>query len=1009
MPSKGKRVRKPGTKGKRPATRDAASKQAAQDEHRPVAVVGLGASAGGLDALLRFLSHMPSDSGMAFVIVQHLSREQKSIMDELLQKHTAMKVCLIEDGMAVEANGVYLNPPGGHATVRDGVLHLEPYTEATRRRDLPIDRFFTSLAADQGDRAICVVLSGTGADGTLGLEAVKSTGGMTIAQQQDQAQFGDMPRHAVESGLVDLVLPVEEMPAAITRYAKGLSAGKPGPVAGAHGLDSAPLDSVFSIVYERTGRDFSHYKSSTVLRRINRRMAACHILNVAEYAHRLRKDEAEVSALCQDMLISVTSFFRDPQAFEVLAEEVVPKLLEGRSADAVLRVWVPACGTGEEAYSIAILLVEAMEKRQRYIDVQIFATDLYDRAIEVARAGTYPDTIAEDVSPDRLAKFFIKEDSRYTVKKTIRERIVFAAHDLVRDPPFSKTNLISCRNVLIYMDVVLQRGLLRLFHYSLNENGFLFLGSSEALGDCQKHFSVLDKTWRIFRRKTGAPRDLDEHRMGLIHGAKTVSHLDPEIEPTNDARVRQLAEKTILEDYAPPCILINEKLDILYFHGETERYLCPPTGEPSFNILRMAKKELRYTLGRLLRQAAEEHRTITREGLGIQHGNQMTTFDLVVRPLTRPAKMRGLTLVVFESASAPEQTAARRETEAAKGENPVDPYTAALEQELESTKDYLETTIRELETSYEDLRSTNEEFQAANEELQSTNEELETSREELQSTNEELETVNAELKTKVDELAEANSYLSHLLSSTDIGMIFLDLDLRIKRFTPSATWLFNLIAGDVGRPIGDISTKGEWAHLVEDIRKVLETLNTQQREVCGAEGKWFLVHLLPYRTPENVIDGVVITFTDITELRKAQERTSEAQGYREYAESIIDTVHEPLLVVDGALRAVSANRDFYRTFGLSADHTKGRLIYDLGDRQWDIPELRRLLEEVLPQKAVIEEFRVDHPSVLGAPRPMQLSARELRRKEGAERLVLIAFRRADEKNEPQDAADKPDS
>jgi two-component system CheB/CheR fusion protein len=839
-----------------------------KQKNGPLCIVGIGASAGGLEALEGLFSQMPSDTNMAFVIIQHLAPKHKSIMGSLLQKYTGMEILQMQDGMKVEPNCMYLNPPDKDVSVLNGALYLSDPLETHSAR-LAIDFFFRSLAVDQRGKAICIILSGTGTDGTLGLKAVKGEGGMTMAQEEEQAKYDSMPRSAINTGCVDFILPVEKMPSELSKYVKHpyvKDADKPVTPKQEY---MNTLNKIFIIIRSVTGHDFSNYKMNTIRRRIERRMAVHQIALITEYLRYLRENTSEIESLYKDMLITVTNFFRDPEAFDVLSKKTIPDLLKHKKPDSTLRIWVPGCATGEEAYSLAMLIYEAMDKFDKHLNLQIFATDIDSEAVEFARSGIYPDSIAADVSEKRLKRFFIKVDNTYSIKKQVRESVVFAVQNVIKDPPFSKLDLLSCRNVLIYMDSVLQKKILPLFHYVLNHNGILFLGTSESIGEFADYFSPVSTKWKVFKCK-GISLDRIEHPALPFYDTTTDFQRIEDKKVLTSSNVRQLAEGLILQDYAPACVLLNDKHEIIYFHGKTDMFLSPPTGEPSFNILKMAREELRYSLSTLIHQAAKDKKAASQKALQIKHNNQMKNIDIIVRPLADKTFLPDLMMVIFEDMIPTVEPPVKKKKKPAVSTD-QDPRVSSLEQELQSTKEYLQTTIEELETSNEELKSTNEELQSTNEELQSTNEEMETSKEELQSTNEELETVNSELSSKVEELSRANNDLNNLLASTEIGTIFLDTDLNISRFTPTMTRLFNLIQTDIGRPITDITSKTSYKDLSKDSQHVLDTLMMIEKEIEIRNDKWFQMRIMPYRTVDNVIDGVVITFFEVTELKQARE------------------------------------------------------------------------------------------------------------------------------------------
>jgi two-component system CheB/CheR fusion protein len=960
---------------------------AADEQDIGFPIVGIGASAGGLEAFEKFFANMPPDSGMAFVLVQHLSASHKSILDDLIRRYTRMEVSEVEDEVEVQPNCAYIIPPGKDLALLHGKLHLMEPAEARGLR-LPIDYFFRSLAQDQHERAICVVLSGTGSDGTLGLKAIKEEGGMAMVQDPEAAGYDGMPRSAIATGLVDYVLPPEEMPQRLITYVEHAFGPGVKKVSVPLPETTDSLQKIFILLRAQKGHDFSYYKQSTIRRRIERRMAVNQIGELDQYVRYLQKNTLEVETLFRELLITVTNFFRDPEAFAALEEQVIPHLLE-KPADQPIRVWVPGCTTGEEAYSIAMLLQERMDAMRKRFKVQIFATDIDSEALETARAGVYPDGIAADVSPERLARFFAQQNSAYHVHKTIRDMLIFSEQNAIADPPFSKVDLISCRNLLIYMEPELQKKVLSLFHYSLQPGGFLFLGTSESVGEFTDLFATVDKKHKIFRRKEA----------GVAHGLPIDFPTPPSMEEAAAMRlpeavkgekrisVREVAERSLLQYYTPTCAIVNERGEVLYFHGRTGKYLEPAPGEATLNILRMAREGLRMELTTAIRKAVAQKQPVRYQGLEVKTNGEYQTINLTVRPVMEPPSMRGLLMVIFEDV-APEGEVEIIE-EASEPIEDKDRRIAQLERELRAKEEYLQATIEELETSNEELKSTNEELQSSNEELQSANEELETSKEELQSVNEELMTVNAELQEKVNELSRANNDMSNLFAGTGVGTIFLDAQLNIRRFTPAATQVIHLIQTDVGRPVSHVvSNLVGYGDLAQDAQQVLDTLVPRETEVQTRGGDWYLMRILPYRTLQNVIEGVVLTFVNITDLRQAER---EIKAARDYAESIVDTVREPLVILDADLRVVSANRSFYQTFQVKLEEAGGQSFYHLGNKQWDIPELRKLLEEILPQQTVFNDYEVEHDFPDIGQRTMLLNAREVRREGGEERLILLAI------------------
>jgi two-component system, chemotaxis family, CheB/CheR fusion protein len=957
--------------------------EAAAPEHQAFPVVGIGASAGGLEPLEAFFAHLPTNeppvADMAFVVIQHLSPKHKSMVGEILKKDTHMPIKEIQDGMKAEPHTIYFNPPDKEVGIYQGVFHLiEP--SAARHTRLPIDFFFRSLAQDLEEKAMCIVLSGTGSDGTLGLEAVKGAGGMTMAQAEAQAKYPFMPRSAIDTGLVDYVLPVEQMPEEIIRYVqhpylKGREKEVP---ADKHYQNF--LQKILMLVRANTKHDFSHYKQTTIRRRLGRRLAVHKIEDIADYFRYLQQNPTEIQTLFKDLVICVTSFFRDPEAFQALETKVIPHILAHKSGDQPTRVWVPGCGSGEEALSIAILFDEAMERTGQRHDVQIFATDINAEAIDKARIGEYLESIPVDVTPERLRKYFVKKNGACRIKQEIREMVVYAVQNLISDPPFSRLDLISCRNVLIYLDNELQRQILPLFHFTLRPDGYLFLGSSETVGGTADLFAPVDAKWKIFQRKGVVHQRLAEYPALTLPAAKV--RIPAKEPPPRELNLRTVMERVVLEEYSPAAVLINQRYDVLFLQGDTSKFLGMPKGEPSYNFFNLAHEDLRPKLLTALHRAVSEEKTVTATSIPFRQAEgKLGYLNLTVRPLVAPGTAN-LFLLVFEKLPQPPQP------RKGKGKAPAAPgeesRIAILEHDLQATREYLQTTVEELEASNEELKSTNEELQSTNEELQSTNEELETAKEELQSTNEELVTVNSELNNKLDELIEVNNDINNLLASTEIGTIFLDRGLRIKRFTPAATKLFNLIPSDVGRSIKDITTKTEYENLWQDAENVLHSLQVREMEVTNLSGEFFATRILPYRTRENVIDGVVLTFIDIS----AQHFLNLAKNF---AESIVDTVREPLLVLDGDLKVISANQAFYRTLHTSRKETENHLVYELGNNQWDIPKLRELLEDIIPQNTFFNDFKVEHDFPQIGHKTMLLNARRILAAGEHPSMILLAI------------------
>ena len=923
-------------------------------------IVALGASAGGLEALESFFSNMPSEPGLSFVVIQHLSPGTKSVMRELLQAKTKMAVHLVENGRKIEPDRIYVNPPGMEVSLLGRTLQLtEP--RGGKAPLFPIDSFFRSLAESEKEKAICVILSGTGTDGTLGLRAVKEEGGVVIVQDANQAKFDGMPRSAVGTGIVDMVLPVEKMAEKILSYVKQprLTVAETGERV--HETLKSFLERILLLIRDRTGVDFTDYKQSSIHRRIERRMAIHQIDSREDYFRYLEENPSEAEALHKDFLIGVTRFFRDPEAFEVLSERVLSELIRKNRQHSPLRIWVPGCSTGEEAVSIALLVFEYMEKLQRHHSVQIFATDLDYSAIERARLGEYPESIVSDVSEERLERFFVKsQNNTYRIKKFIRDMIVYAVQNIAQGTPFSKMDLISCRNVLIYMGMKLQRKILPIFHYSLNEGGYLFLGSSESIGRFDDLFSTLETHCKIYQRK-----DIGS-KLWAGNLPQTEEVYDP-MPPTLGRQARkkedlgQLSARAVADLFAPPYVIVDGKNEVLFSHGAVEKYLKLPEGESSLNVFKMAKEGLRLKLELALYEAAREGKPVRVADLALGEKEDYQIFDLAVNRLTQP---KGLSVVAFIEKAAPKKP--KRKRKAASSED-FDPNIARLERELQAAREHLQATGEEIEASNEELKSANEE---------------------LQSTNEELNTLNAELQKSLDRVTELSNDLNNLLSSTEIATIFLDNRLHIRRFTPFATKILNLIEADIGRSIGDITSKITGLDLRKTASEVLDTLHRESHEILSDGGEWLSVRVLPYRTIDNVIDGVVINIIDIIEEKRIQMLAEDAGAY---AESVVETVREPLLVLDGDFRVVSANKAFYETFRISRYESEGVPVYELGSGQWNIPELRELLEKIIPEKNSFQDFRVEHDFPEIGHRVLVFNARRIEQRGSRPHLILLAM------------------
>jgi two-component system CheB/CheR fusion protein len=951
-------------------------------------VVGLGASAGGLEALEDFFRNLTADTGMAFVVVSHQHRGHVSLLPELLNKYAPIPAVEAVDGALLQPNHIYVSPPGAHLGVMNRKLQLMggPIAEMP---PLPIDFFFRSLAIDQKERAICIVLSGTGTDGTLGLRAVKDEAGMAMVQDVQSARFAGMPSSAIATSLADYILAPAEMPQTLVAYAKGTARNLPLFVMPEPDEKMVePLQKIFMLLRSRTGHDFSEYKKNSILRRIKRRMVVHHAESPAQYVRLLQEYPQEIDLLFKELLIGVTSFFRDPEAFGVLREEVLPQLLNKLPTPYTFRVWIPGCGSGEEAYSMAIVLYECIQKLGKPIDVQIFATDLNTTSIEYARAGRYPEGIAADVPMDLLKRHFAHEDGFYRVRQQIRGQIVFAPQNVIKDPPFTKLDLLCCRNLLIYLNNPLQNRLLPIFHHALKPGGILMLGPSETFGTHADLFSTLNRKWKLYRciDTPGAYKLPKMPAQAASFGPQTAAAV-PNSAPLFGLPVAAQLQEVLLNRFAPPSLVVNTRGDIIYIHGRTGAYLEPRSGQPRMNIHDMARDDLALAIGSAMREASAEDREVVRERVQAGTGNFIEYINLSVVALGEPETMRGLLLISFHPVPPPEEKPAQAAHQGSKSSVDAERL-QYLELEVQHTRESLHRTVEELETANEELRSANEELQSANEELQSTNEELETSKEELQSLNEELSTVNAELQCKVEELSHANDDMQNQLNATNIATIFLDNDLCIKRYTQQAKQLVNLLPSDIGRPIADLVSNLEYNTLQQDARKVLQTLVYHQQEVCDINGKWYLLRIMPYRTAEGLIHGLTVSFVEIIATEQEQLR---ARDMIQYLQSIFNTIREPTLLLSSELKVIVANKALYETFKLSPETVEEKLIYELGAGQWNIEELRLLLETIIPKRKFLEGYRVDADFPGLGRRAFLLNAQILDRGTGLPGMILMSM------------------
>ncbi|MDX1631103.1 MAG: CheR family methyltransferase, partial [Thermoanaerobaculia bacterium] len=925
---------------------------------------------------------MPGDSGVAFVVVVHLSPEHESHLSELLQPHVGMPVQQVTGTVLLEADNVYVIPPNRNLSTIDTHLRLTELEEERRER-APVDHFFRTLARTHDGNAIGVVLTGTGRDGALGIKEIKENGGLVVVQDPAEAEYEGMPLAAVATGLVDLVLPLEEIPEAVLRFVRTAPAVlAPDEAEEFDGESRRLLQKIFAQIRARTDRDFSHYKRSTLRRRIGRRMQLHRIEELSEYLELLRDRSDEARDLAEDLLITVTRFFRDLEVFETLREEVIPELFEGKGPEDEVRVWSVGCATGEEAYSFAILLLEEAARREFPPALRVFASDLHEGSLEAGRRGFFPGDIEQDVTPERLQRFFVEEEGGYRIRKEVREILVFAPHDLLADPPFSRLDLISCRNLLIYLQREIQRNVVELLHYALRSDGYLVLGTSESV-EASDLFLAVDRKKRVFRkRNVPVPEPhLPVFSSGRSGGLAAAKGPKPEGRPMAYGNLHQ----RMVELHAPPSVLVSPEDKVVHLSERAGRYLVQPGGEPTANLHELVRDELRIELQAVLREARDEGENVRSRPLEVRFDGDTGSVVLDVRPAPEP-RHEGFLLLIFEERPVREGTPSSGGEEVEGQEVvPDDARVRELEAELDLTRERLRATIEEYQASREEMRSSNEELQSTNEELRSTMEELETSKEELQSMNEELQTVNQENRHKVEELSRLTGDLQNLLSATEIATLFLDRDLQILRFTAKATELFNLRHSDRGRPITDLTHRLGYDELRADAGEVLQNLAPVEREIQADDGCWYVTRILPYRSVEDRIEGVVVTFVEITERKEMEKALRRAKNY---AEAIAETLHHPLLVLTADLTVQTANPAFYDHFQVDPEETEGRLIYELGNHQWEIPALRELLEDILPEDEAFEGFEVEHEFETIGRRVMLLNARRL---VGSE-LILLGIR-----------------
>ena len=953
-------------------------------------IVGVGASAGGLEAFTELLQNLPQKTGMAFVLVQHLDPAHGSALREILARTTKIPVIEVTDAMLVEPDHVYVIPPNASMVIEGESLRLVPRT-LTRGQHLPINYFFQSMAEELGRRAIGVILSGTASDGAEGCTAIKVAGGITFAQDETSARYGSMPRSAVSAGCIDFVLPPKLISRELTRIGKHpyITPAQP------EGVEPGKeMTALFTLIHRASGVDFTDYKQTTLQRRIKRRMVLHKLESLKEYLAYIKETPGELNELYRDLLIHVTSFFRDTEAFKALRKLVFPKLLERRKpTDSPIRIWIPGCSSGEEVYSIAIVLLEYLWEHAADLPVtsaaskelQIFATDLSDQALDRARSGVYSESAVAEISPERLKRFFVRVDRGYQIHKSIRDMCIFAKQNVANDPPFSNLDLISCRNLLIYLGPDLQKRVIPTLHYALKDDGYLMLGESESLGPYASDFTLIDKKNKIYRKKRTS---LTAARLFSY-----VSDLDYSFGKREDKlstvsetgfTVEKEIERILVDHFVPASVVVNEAMEIVQFQGRTGAYLEPPAGQPTFSLSKMAREGLLIDLRSALSKAIKTNATVRKEGVRVKSNGGTRDVTLEVIPIRTPGSSERFYIIVFldepvdtragTRVKTREQRTARKKADSSREKE--------LTHEVTQLREQLQFLIEERDTAAQAYKTANEEVLSANEELQSTNEELETAKEELQSSNEELTTLNEELHNRNTELSATNSDLVNLLTSVNVPVLMLGYDLRIRRFTPPAQKLLNLLPGDLGRNIGEIRSNIEVDNLGKIIRETVDSATAHELEVRDNEGTWYLVRVRPYKTLDNKIDGAVVTFQDIDALKRT---VTEGQNY---ADALIENAREGILVLNADLRVTVANRAFYRSFQVPPQKTEGRMIFDLGNGQWNIPQLRELLGEIVGKNSRIDDFLVRHDFPHLGKRTMLLNARRIEPHKGRQLILL---------------------
>jgi two-component system, chemotaxis family, CheB/CheR fusion protein len=938
-------------------------------------VAGIGASAGGLDAISGIVKDLSSISGIAFVIIQHLDPNHPSNMVDLVRRVTTMAVDEIKDGMKVEPDRVYITPPNKNINISDYTLHL---IEQPERPGIShnIDTFFKSLAEDLKDKSVCIVLSGTGTDGTIGAKAVKAEGGIVIVQDPETAKYDWMPNSAISAGVADVILSPEKIAEYLGSYIENI-----GKLADLKlklpSMGDDPLKQILLLINDRTKQDFLSYKPSTLRRRIKRRMVLNGIEDIGEYLNFLNSSMPEVDALVKDFLINVTSFFRDPAAFKALKKAFKGYISQKPDINEI-RAWVPGCSSGEEAYSVAIIIEEVLNELGLRKNVQVFATDLDKEAIVTARAGTYPSGIENDLSKKMLEKYFIKQDQYYRIKRELREKVVFSVQNVIKEPPFINMDLLSIRNLLIYLESAVKKKMMSLFHYSLKEDGILFLGTAETVGEFSEYFDVIDNKWKIYRSKKtnhkGTLYNLLKKEVWKMPSKAMIEKNKPGLQDVSD---EPSYEHRLLEAL-PPALLLDDSYNLIFTHGNTSKYLLMPEGRPNFNIFDIIRPELKSSLSVGIHEATSTKKIFEKEIRGVKINDHTETIKLSIIPLIEENKMSVSNIIV----TFPKVAKTKKEK---KQFGTKETATEELQKELDFTRKSLRKTVEELETVNEELLSSNEEYQSTNEELQSTNEELETSREELQSLNEELSTINSQYQKKIEALAEVNDDMKNLLSATGVATVFLDTDLILQRFTPAAMEIFNFKEPDIGRPVSDITHNIKSIDLISKVKNVLDTLEPVKMNVKTLSGKVYSLRINPFRTTEHAVAGAGITLIDI--------------GGRELSEIChflnltFETSEDPGVILGEDFNVILANRAFYKLFDLDMNTVKDKNFFKLDPDSWDIPRLKKNLEDILEKGTTVKDLKLDYKKEGKKVSGLLISGRRIDDKEEKAYAIYLSFTR----------------